>query len=306
MRAIEATGHTTERRRRGSAAGPAVPRLILGERLRELREACGMSRAEAAWEIRGSESKMSRLERGRTGCKPRDVADLLTRYGVTDEAERATLLALAEQANAPVWWQAYADEVPSWFETYLGVEQAADVIRVYEVQFVPGLLQTADYARAVIRLDRRRGAFQAPGWERRVERRTELRLERQRILRQARPARLWAVIDEAALRRPVGGPAVLRGQLGHLVAMSELPHVTIQVMPFHAGGHAAAGGPVSMVRLPGGAFADVVYLEQLASAVYPTRPAEVEQYLHLMNRLAVQAEHPGASRELLHRMLRET
>ncbi|MGP3968785.1 helix-turn-helix domain-containing protein [Streptomyces sp. 6N223] len=283
-----------------------MPRLILGARLRELREACGMSRAEAAWAIRASESKMSRLERGRTGCKARDVADLLTGYGVTDEAERATLLALAEQANVPVWWQAYADVVPSWFETYLGVEQAARVIRGYEVQFVPGLLQTADYARAVIRLGRIREGFAAPGWERRVARRTELRLARQRILHRERPARLWAVIDEAALRRPVGGLATLRRQLAHLVAMSELPHVTIQVMPFHAGGHAAAGGPVSIVRLPGGAFPDVVFLEQLTNAVYPTRPAEVERYLHLMNQLAVQAEEPGPSRELLHRMMRET
>lgn len=292
---------------KGGGQGPAMPRLLLGARLRDLREAAGLSRADAAWRIRGSESKMSRLERGRTGCKPRDVADLLTLYGVTDPHERATLMALVEQANTPAWWQEFADVVPSWFDTYLGFEQAAHVIRGFEVQFVPGLLQTANYARAVVRLGRRRaGGGDLDRADREVERRTELRLRRQRVLTRPDPVRLWAVVDEAVLRRPLGGPATQRAQLRHLLDVSELPHVTVQVLPFATGGHPAGGGPVSIVRLPGGVVPDLVYLEQFASAVYVTKEADVEAYRHVMNRLGIQAEPPQESRDLIHRVLRET
>ncbi|MGP4111368.1 helix-turn-helix domain-containing protein [Streptomyces sp. 4N509B] len=285
--------------------GSALPRLVLGQRLRELREAAGVSRAKAAWAIRGSESKMSRLERGRCACKPRDVADLLSLYQVTDEQDRATLLALAAQANAPVWWQEYADVIPPWFESYLGMEQAAHVVRGYEVQFVPGLLQTPDYARAVIQLSRP-GLGAAEGGGRAIRRGVELRMLRQRVLhRPSDPARLWMVIDEAVLCRPVTNAAAHRAQLRHLLEVSEQPHVTVQVMPFTAGGHAAGGGPLSIVRLPGGTFPDVVYLEQLNSAVYPSKPAEVEEYRHVMNSLCVKAAEPHASRDMIHRVLRE-
>jgi transcriptional regulator with XRE-family HTH domain len=284
----------------GAGAGPAVPRLVLGIQLRRMREERGITRKAAGDRIRASHSKISRLELGRTGSKLRDVEDLLTLYGVTQEGERATLLALAKEANAPAWWYGYGDVVPAWLQTYLGLEQAASVIRSYEVQFVPGLLQTADYARAVITL----GHPDAPVRE--IDRRVELRMGRQRILHQRHVPHLWAVIDEAALRRPFGSPATMRSQLVHLLAISELPHVTVQVMPFRSGAHVAAGGPVCILRLPGGELPDVVYLEQLASALYPDKASEVEHYRHIMNRLVVEAEEPGETRVTLQRILRET
>jgi hypothetical protein len=189
--------------------------------------------------------------------------------------------------------------VPNWFETYLGLEQDADVIRGYEVQFVPGLLQIPDYARAVIEL----GHGDAPREQ--IERRVTLRVRRQRILHRAGPPRLWMVIDEAALRRPVGGRATMFAQLEHLIDVCELPHVTLQVLPFSAGGHAGAGGPISVLRLPAPELPDVIYLEQLTTAVYPDKANELEYFRHILNRLAIQAEPATATPEILHRILRE-
>ncbi|MFD5132402.1 helix-turn-helix domain-containing protein [Streptomyces olindensis] len=277
-----------------------VPRLALGARLRGLRQERGISRADAGHVIRASSSKISRLEAGRHGFKLRDVADLLTLYGVTDEAERATLLALAEQANTPAWWRYYSDVVPTWMQSYLGAEQAASLIRCYQVQRVPGLLQTADYARAAIRL-----AHPDAGAEE-IDRRLALRMTRQRILHRQPATQLWAVLDEAALRRPVGGIRVMRAQLRHLIEMCRLPQVTVQILPFHAGGHAAEGGPITILRLPGGQLPDVVYLEKLTTALYPDRPAEIERYWDAMNRLVVEAESPDETPTILHRLLQET
>ncbi|OUC91562.1 helix-turn-helix domain-containing protein [Streptomyces swartbergensis] len=284
----------------GRSAGPMVPRLALGARLRGLREERGIGRADAGHVIRASASKISRMETGRHGFKLRDVADLLTLYGVTDEAERATLLALAEQANTPAWWQYYSDVVPTWMQTYLGAEQAASVIRCFQVQRVPGLLQTADYARASIRVAHPDAGAQE------VERRVALRMTRQRILHRRPATRLWAVIDEAALRRPVGGLDVLRAQLRHLIEICGLPQVTVQILTFRSGGHAAEGGPVTILRLPGGELPDVVYLEQLTTGLYPDRPAEIECYWDAMNRLVVEAESPDETPTILHRILQET
>jgi transcriptional regulator with XRE-family HTH domain len=284
----------------GRSAGPMVPRLVLGARLRRLREEQHISREAAGHVIRGSRSKISRLEGGRHGVKPRDVADLLTLYGVTDEAERATLLTLAEQANTPAWWQYYNDVVPAWMQAYLGAEQAASLIRCFEVQRVPGLLQTPDYARASIRL----AHSGACGEE--IDRRVALRMTRQRILHHRPTAQLWAVIDEGALRRPVGGISTMRAQLKHLIEICRLPQITVQIMPFLAGGHAAESGPVTILRLPGGQLPDVVYLEQLATALYPDKPNEIECYWDVMNRLVVEAESPDETPTILHRILQET
>ncbi|MFI0485351.1 helix-turn-helix domain-containing protein [Actinomadura sp. 9N215] len=279
--------------------GPAVPRMVLGARLRRLREECLVSREEAGDAIRASHSKISRLELGRSGFKLRDVADLLTLYGVADEAERATLLALAGQANRPGWWQPYCDLIPDWAQGYLGLEQAVNVIRSYEVQFVQGLLQTEDYARAVIRLGH-------PPTPDELGRRIELRMRRQRILTMPDPCKLWAIVDEAALRRPIGGSEVMRAQIQHLIDISERPNVTIQVLPFHVGGHPAAGGPFSVLRLPERDLLDVVYLEQLTNAQYLNKQAEVDFYRHVMNQLGTTAMESSASLDLLHRILKET
>ena len=280
-------------------AGPVVPRLLLGELLRRLREGRGISRAAAGAALRASESKIHRLETGHTRFKLRDVADLCSLYGVTDHAERTTLLGLARQTNQPAWWEPYHDVVPGWFETYLGVEQAAEVIRGFEIQFIPGLLQTPDYCREVIML----AHGDAPGAE--IERRVELRMRRQQILYRRRPARLWAVIDEAALRRPIGGPATMFLQLEHLIEMCDLPQVTVQLLPFGAGGHAGAGGPVTMLRLSDPRLPEVIYLEQLTTAVYPGTADELDYYRHILNRLAVQAEPANATPAILRQMLRE-
>jgi len=284
----------------GLSAGPVVPRLVLGARLRALRDERRISRSAAGDAIRASRSKISRLEAGRHRFKPRDVADLLTLYGVTDEAERATLLALAEEANSPAWWQHFNDVVPIWTRAYLGAEQAASLVRCFEVQRVPHLLQTPDYARASLRL----AHSGAGGAE--IDRRVRLRMTRQRILRRRPAAQLWAVIDEAALRRPVGGISTMRGQLRHLIEICRLPQVTVQVMPFLAGGHAGEAGPVTILRLPGGRLPDMVYLEQRVTALYPDRPTEIECYWDVMNRLVVEAESPEETPTILHRILQET
>ncbi|QSB15165.1 helix-turn-helix domain-containing protein [Natronosporangium hydrolyticum] len=271
--------------------------MLLGAQLRRLREGSGVTRAAAGWEIRGSESKISRMELGRVSFKERDVADLLTLYGVTDEEQRNVLLQLVKEANRPGWWHRYNDLLPDWYQPYLGLEAAASRIRTYEVQFVPGLLQTADYARAVIQI----GYGHAPRDE--VERRVGLRMERKRILARHDPPHLWAVVDEAALRRPIGGAGVMRDQLLELIEVTKRPNIRLQVVPFRAGGHAAAGGAFSVLRFPERELPDIIYLEQLTSALYLDKRDDVEQYVAAMERLCIEAEPLANTPDILHRLL---
>lgn len=300
MRMTEVPGGPYGQRVPGSTTGgPAVPRMVLGERLRRLREAQFISRQEAGDAIRTCAVTIDRLERGHGTVHERDVTDLLTIYGVTDETEHATMRALAVQAGIPGWWHDYSDVVPDWFATYLGLEQAASVIRGYEVQFVPGLLQTPEYARAVIALGHP-GASEAQ-----LQRRVDLRMLRQRVLHGSQPPHVWAVLDEAALRRPVGGRETMRGQLQHLIAVLDLPHVTVHVMPFAAGGHAAGGGPVTLLRLPQRELPDVIYLEQLISATYPAEREDVEFYRHVIDRLVTDAAPASRTRSILLGMLED-
>ncbi len=266
--------------------GPTVRRILLGSQLRRLREAREITRDQAGYTIRASESKISRMELGRVPFKERDVADLPTLYQVTDEAERAPLLALANAANVPGWWHRYGDVLADWFQPYLGLEEAASIVRTYEVQFVPGLLQTPGYAEAVI-IAGNRGA---PAAE--IERRVAMRMARQEVLTRPAPPRLWAVIDEAALRRPIGGAAVMRAQLQALIEKVRLSHIIVQVMPFRFGGHAAESGAYTILRFPEPDLPDVVYLEHLTSAIYLDKRSDVDQYLQNMERLCTQAE-PG-------------
>jgi hypothetical protein len=281
----------------GSATGPTVLRILLGSQLRKLREAKGVSREVAGWEIRSSESKISRMELGRVSFKERDVADLLTLYGVADEHERATMLGLAREANTPGWWNRFSDILPTWFQSYLGLEAASTLIRTYEVQFVPGLLQTDDYARAVILLAHHRATTDD------VERRVALRRERQQALLRKDPPQLWAVVDEAALRRPIGGRAVMRRQIHALIEATDLPNVRLQVVPFHAGGHAAAGGAFTILRFPDEDLPDVVYVEQLTSALYLDKREDVDHYAAAMERLCVKADPPSATTDTLLKVL---
>jgi transcriptional regulator with XRE-family HTH domain len=290
---------TTAQPEGGSAGGPTVLRILLGNQLRTLREARGVTREQAGYEIRASESKISRIELGRVGFKERDVADLLTLYGVTDEKERAALVALAREANTPGWWHRYGDVMPGWFQSYMGLESAAELVRTYEVQFVPGLLQTADYARAVICL----GHGEAPEVE--IERRVQLRMDRKRLLTRTNPPEAWFVIDEAALRRLTGGRDIMRAQLEHLIEIAQLPNVRLQVIPFLAGGHAGAGGAFTILRFPEEELPDVVYVEQLTSALYLDKPEDRDQYALAMEQLCIEAEPPTRTIEILDKIIQE-
>lgn len=276
--------------------GPTASRMILGTQLRKLREGCEISREAAGEAIRGSHSKISRLELGRHGFKARDLTDLLALYGVKDEAQQETLLALAKQANIPGWWQPYGDLVPTWFEDYLGLEQAASLIRSYSAQTVHPLLQTADYARAELA---RRHAEEPKA---KIDRRVELQMLRQRILFHPGGPRLWVILDEAALCRLIGGTTVMGAQFDHLLEMAGRQNVTIQILPFAAGPHAGMGGSLTILRLPESALPDVVYLEQYNSAHYPDRPADVLFHRKAMDRIGTEAARPEETSGHLHRL----
>jgi transcriptional regulator with XRE-family HTH domain len=281
-------------------AGPGVLRMLLGAQLRRLREEAGVTPEQAGYEIRGSRSKISRMEHGRVGFKQRDVADLLTYYGVTDDLLRSSILSLARQANTQGWWSTYGDILPDWFEAYLGLEAAAVLIRTFELQFVHGLFQTQGYARAVTVLGHRA----ASGDE--IDRRVSLRVKRQELLTSKDAPRVWSVMDEAALRRPVGGHEVMREQLGRLIEVAGLPNVTVQVVPFRRGGHAGAGGSFTVLRFGQPELPDVAYIEQLTSALYLERRADVDHYMEVMNRLSAEALTPVGTVRFLKEIIRDT
>jgi transcriptional regulator with XRE-family HTH domain len=283
----------------GAGGGPMALRIAFGAHLRRLREASHITPAQAGAAIRATNSKISRLERGRSTAKQRDVADLLTLYGVTDETERQELLTLAHQASATGWWQQYNDILPRWFELYVGLERAASIIRTFEVQFVHGLLQTEEYARAVILIANARASAEE------IDRRVSVRMKRQQLLARPRAPELWTVLDEAVLRRPPGGAGVMRAQLAHLLELTALPNVTLQVIPFDVGPHAAAGGPFTILRFPEPDLPDLVYLEQLDSATYLDSPDQVTQYLSVMNEICVQALPKPATKDMLRALLRQ-
>jgi transcriptional regulator with XRE-family HTH domain len=274
------------------SGGPTVQRLVLGSQLHRLRESRGITAEQAAEAIRGSHSKISRMEHGRVAFKERDISDLLSLYGVTAGEEREALLLLARESGTAGWWQRYADILPHWVEPYFGLEAAASFIREYELQFVPGLLQIEPYAQAVIRLGSRPS-------EEEVVRRTEARIARQEILRRAQPPTLWAVMDESVLRRVIGGPEIMRAQLRHLIEMCDHPAVTLQILPFSAGGHRAMGGPFTILRYTEPDLRDVVYIEQLTSALYLDKTVEVDSYLEVIEELCLQAESAARTPGLL-------
>ncbi|WP_329458129.1 helix-turn-helix domain-containing protein [Streptomyces sp. NBC_01497] len=266
--------------------GPTALRIVLGARLRRLRQESGITRVDAGRSIRASDAKITRLERGQVGFKQRDVADLLTLYRVLGEDERAEYVEMARQANLPGWWHQYNDVLEDWFELHVGLEEAASLIRSYEVQFLPGLLQTQDYARVVTRL----GYPDSPMSK--IDRLVELRLERQKLLYVAEAPILWAVLDEAVLRRPFGGPEVVRAQLEHLIRMTDRPNVTLQIAPFSVGALAAAGTPVTLLRFAEPDLPDKIYLEQLTGAIYLDKQEEIDQYSLIMDRLSAEANPP--------------
>jgi transcriptional regulator with XRE-family HTH domain len=285
----------------GSGGSPTVLRIMLGGQLRHLRESRGISRETAGYKIRASESKISRMELGRVSFKERDIADLLTLYGVDDDDERKALLTLAEQANSPGWWHRYGDILPSWFRPYLGLEASAALIRTYEVKFVPGLLQTEDYARAVILLGYRNASPAE------IEQRVRLRMERQQHVlgNPGGGPQIWAVVDEAALRRPVGGPEVMRAQLKSLIDVTTRASISLQVIPFSSGGYAAAGGPFTIVRFRDRELPDMVYIEHLTSALYLDKSEDTNDYILMMDQLCLEAEPPTRTIEVLEKALED-
>jgi hypothetical protein len=239
------------------------------------------------------------MENGRVGFKGRDIEDLLTLYGVTDEGERSVALALARQAKTPNWWAKYGDVLPDWFQTYIGLESAAVTIRSFEVQFAPGLLQTEDYARAVTELGHKSAAATE------IDLRVALRMKRQDLLSRPDPPHVWAVMDEAVLRRPYGGAAVLRAQLERLSEAAELEHVTLQVVPFARGGHSGASGAFSILRFKEADLPDVVYIEQLTSALYLDERDDVEHYLEVVNQLSTEALTPDETKAFIRQAARD-
>jgi hypothetical protein len=280
------------------AQGPTALRIVLGTQLRRFRGARRITARAAGHAIRASHAKISRMELGRVGFKERDVADLLTLYGITDEHERGAILALARRANVPGWWHPYRDILPSWFERYLSLEQASGAIRTYEPQLVPGLLQTQECARAVIQLGNPGASADD------IERRVALRMKRQKVLTQPGAPNLWAVIEEGALWR-IDGRAARQEQIQHLIEMAELPNVTLQAIPIYSGAHVAVGGPFTILLFSEPELPDIVYLEQLTSALYLDACQDVQHYLRLMDRLCVQAKSPAETTRFLSSALKE-
>jgi transcriptional regulator with XRE-family HTH domain len=284
---------------KGATVGSAAARMMLGSQLRRFREAAGITSDAAGWHIRSSRSKISRMENGRVGFKDRDLRDLLELYGVTDPQVISAMLGLAGQAHTQEWWAQFGDILPSWFEPYLGLEASASRIRSFDLQFVHGLFQTEAYARAVTALGLR-GATPDE-----LNRRVTLRMKRQELLTAAKPPRVWSVVDEAALRRPLGGVKVMRAQLRHLAEVAQLPNVTLQVVPFQAGGHDAAGGSFTILRFSEPDVPDVVYIEQLTGALYLEKPAATDHYLDIMNRLSATSLSPGQTIPFLENISRQ-
>jgi transcriptional regulator with XRE-family HTH domain len=264
-----------------SAQSPTVRRRRLALELRRLRESAKLTCEEVAERLECSASKISRVETGRVSVSPRDVRDMLEIYGAPPE-QRDSLVQLARDSRQKGWWHAYGDTVQPHFATYLGLESAASEIRIYEVNLIPGLLQTEDYARAVISA----GMVNSPRAD--IERHVALRMERQRLARSS-PPKVWAVLDEAALRRQVGGPEVMREQLEYLRELASLRNVNLQVIPFGGGAHPAMGRPFVILVFGETIDPDVAYLEDLTSALWVENVDEVDRYNVFFNHLRASA-----------------
>jgi transcriptional regulator with XRE-family HTH domain len=282
--------------------GPTVLRMILGRQLAALREKAGLSYDQAAEVIYSSSATIRRMERAEGALKPLNVKSLLIAYGITSPGEIDAFLALARDASKPGWWHSYDDVLPGWFRTLIGLEEAASLIRGYDPQSVPGLLQTPDYARASVAT----GFPDATAEE--IARRVELRLARQHILTRPDPPKLWLVIDEAALRRPAAStsPQVMRAQLDALAEAAARPNVTLQVLPFTAGLHPAMYGPFRIFRFDGQDQPDIIYGESMTSAFYLDKPDETALYAQALDRASAQATPAENTAKVLRQIRKET
>jgi transcriptional regulator with XRE-family HTH domain len=278
------------------AQSPTVRRRRLALELRRLREAAKLTCEEVAEQLECSASKISRVETGRVSVSPRDVRDMLEIYGVPG-LQRDALVQLARESRQKGWWHAYADSLQPHVATYLGMESAASEIRIYEVNLIPGLLQTEEYARAVLTA----GTVSSPRSD--VERQVALKMERQRLAMTS--PKVWAVLDEAALRRQVGGPEVMRVQLEYLRELGSLRNVRLQIIPFGGGAHPAMGRPFIILAFGEEADPDVVYLKNLTGALWVENVEEVDRYNVFFNHLQATALSFENSAALMTAVLKE-
>lgn len=279
---------------------PTVLRMILARQLQALREKSGMSHEQAAQAIDSSESTIRRMERAEGGLEPLTVKSLLMAYGVSDPGEIDAFLALSRDASKPGWWHSYDDVLPSWFRAAVGLEESASLIRAYEPQVVPGLLQTEGYIRAIT------AASSPAATEDFTERAVALRLARQQLLGRPDPPEYRVVLDETVLRRTIGGHKVMRAQLEHLIRAAGQPQVTIQVIPFAAGWHPALYGMFNIFRFPAAQLPDIVYTEALTGAYYLDKPDESARYTEALDRLCAQAASPERTVTILGEIAKET
>ncbi|MET8135637.1 MULTISPECIES: helix-turn-helix transcriptional regulator [unclassified Streptomyces] len=286
----------SENRSGGSA--PTVLRMVLGKRLRQLREQAGVSFEEAARALEVTALTVRRIEKAEVGLRIPYVRELLRLYGVP-AAEVDDFLALAREANQPGWWYKYRDVLPDWFSAYVSLESEASVIRLYEPHYVPGLLQTHDYATTLMRV----GFPNEPEGD--IARRVALRMKRQDLLAKPEAPAVWAILDETVLRRPVGGPGVMRAQFDRLTEVLDMPKVRIQIMRFGVGAHPGAFGPFHHFRFGFSELPDIVYTESLVGAVYVDRPDDVVSYLEVLDRMSVQAEPVARTRAILGELRKE-
>lgn len=275
-------------------SSPVLLRWALGEWLREMRDASGLTGSEVARRLQWAPSKVSRIE-NHDGVSPGDVRELLDVYGITSPDDVRPLVEMARQAQQRGWWQGYGDILPPWFATFVGLEAGAGEERDYRGALVTGLLQTPAYARAVMGGDLPGGSPSAGELERLIG----LRLERQQLLYHARdPLRLWAVMDEAVLRRRVGGPAVMRQQLQHLADAAAIPNITIQVLPGELM-HPALDFPFCLLLFPGRQLPGLVYVENFRKTLYLEDGEDMTYYTAAFDGLARAALSPARSRELI-------
>nr|WP_308013337.1 helix-turn-helix transcriptional regulator [Streptomyces sp. REN17] len=283
---------------RSGGSAPTVLRMVLGKRLRHLRERAGISFEEAARTIEVTPLTVRRMEKAEVGLRIPYVKELLRAYGVPSP-EVDDFLSMAREANRPGWWYSYRDVLPEWFRAYVSLESEAGVIRLYEPHYVPGLLQTHDYAAALLRT-----GFPNETKEE-IDRRVDLRLRRQDLLAKPDAPAVWAILDETVLRRPVGGAEVMRAQIDRLAESLDMPKVRIQVLRFSVGAHPGAFGPFHYFRFGFSELPDVVYTESLAGSVYVDQPADVVTYLEVLDRMSVQAEPVDRTRTILGELRKE-
>jgi transcriptional regulator with XRE-family HTH domain len=278
---------------RPAGAAPTVLRVVLGKRLQDLRERAGLSYEQAAHALDVTHATIRRMEKAEVGLRLPYVEKLLQVYGIADPLEVERFLDLVKEANRPGWWHRFRDVLPDWFSAFVSLEGSAVLIRAYEPHYIPGLLQTDDYAHAVLRAGRPQ-ASQAE-----IDRSVALRRERQALLTREEPPLLWVVMDETVLRRPIGGAGVMRAQISRLIEACDMPQIRLQVLPFSLGPHPAMYGPFHIFRFAQPELPDVAYVESLVGAIYLDERNDVSAFREALDRMSAQAPQATRTQEFL-------